>query len=140
MAIVVQEHKLRGSEVDEASSWAFSKGWKSCWSPAGSGPAGGASGGVAILVRDHLGLHDDEEWSPHRMLSAVVDLPDGSCIALAAVYLISGEGASAGNLALLGTLGDAMGAYLAVTIQAAVSREGRENKKPNLPDNWPAEI
>jgi len=108
MAFLIQEHKLFDAELAGASAWARKAGWKSAWSPAVRVPAGGPSGAVAILVRDHFGLRDEHSISLGWLLSATLDVPDGSCMALVSLYLISGVGASPENLALMGRLGQTM--------------------------------
>ena len=55
--VFVQEAKLWEEEIPAAQSWAGFRGWKAVIAPAVPGPAGGRSGGVAVLARDWLGMH-----------------------------------------------------------------------------------
>ena len=54
--LLLQELKLRGDELAEASQWLGRNSWKSILAEAGLGPMGEPSAGVGILVRDWMGL------------------------------------------------------------------------------------
>jgi len=56
-AVMVQEHHLQAHEIDAASVWCLTNGWKSVWSPAVLTDEGGTSSGVAILVRADVWTH-----------------------------------------------------------------------------------
>eukprot|EP00959_Pyramimonas_sp_CCMP1952_P148495 3106788-Pyramimonas_sp.AAC.1 len=52
----MQEHKQLQHQLASASSWAIRHGWKSLWAAAVTDSGGGASAGVALFVRESLGL------------------------------------------------------------------------------------
>ncbi len=59
--LCIQEHKQRELEdVAAASTQAINKGWKSLWAPAVTAPTDqdGASAGVAVLARKHVGMKE----------------------------------------------------------------------------------
>ena len=69
--IFLQEHKLcSAAEIAKASAWCLRNGWKSVWSLAEPSACDGeASGGTAVLAREHLGptyAKDYLESSPRR--------------------------------------------------------------------------
>jgi hypothetical protein len=55
--VLAQETWLGQDALPAASAWAKRRGWQSIWAAAVQGPNGGASGGVAVLVRDGIGCH-----------------------------------------------------------------------------------
>ena len=105
-AVLVQETKLFKDSLDAARDWARARGWKSVWSAALVGPNGGPSAGVAVLVREGLGLRDPFPVVPGRALAAVVDLPGDVALHLVAVYGVSADPTGLENLALLSAVGE----------------------------------
>ena len=107
--VLVQEHRLRDSEsLGEASNWASSNGWKSIFAAANSAPGGGSSGGVAILVRNFLGLYIPRGGSvlvPGRAVQGCVQIPGGQSLQVLSLYLHDTEGLSDRNLQLLADVG-----------------------------------
>ncbi len=97
-------------QLAKASSWARRKGWHSLWAPAGVGPGGGASGGVAILARAELGLRHpiigSHVLEEARAVAGFVHPPGHRPILLTSVYLKDGRGLSADNRNVLARIGE----------------------------------
>ncbi len=108
-ALLAQETWVTQSMMPAASAWARRRGWKSLWSPAAAGLGGGPSAGVAIPVRDYLGMRFPDvgghEWHPARAVAAVMEAPGFRPLLLSSIYLISGGGTDRGNLAILADVG-----------------------------------
>ncbi len=109
--LLVQEHKLMGRDnVDEAVAWLRRHKWNALLTEAEAGPNGGASAGVAVLARDHLGLSlppvGSEEVVPARVAAAKVEAPGTRPFVAVAAYLHDGEGMSRRNLELLRSIGN----------------------------------
>ena len=91
-----QEVHLLGLDVDYASEWARSRGWKSIVEHAIPGKQEPfSSGGVAIFVRDWLGL---SVWPSHpddcargRLVSGLLEAPGYGSILLVSAYLAQGR-------------------------------------------------
>ena len=49
---------MKADAINTATSWCLRHGWKAMLIPAKAGKGEGSSGGVGILVRDYLGLHE----------------------------------------------------------------------------------
>ena len=65
-------------QAKEATSWRGRHGWKAILSPAIAGQGEGSSGGVGILARDFLGLHEPlwgSTLSAGRLINAFVHIP-----------------------------------------------------------------
>ncbi len=111
-ALLAQETWVTQSMMPAASAWARRRGWKSVWAPAAKGPGGGPSAGVAIFVRDCMGLKfppvADHVWWPARAVSAVMEAPGFRPVLLTSLYLISGGGTGRANLEILAEVGDRM--------------------------------
>ena len=91
--ILVQEHHLEGQDcIGRASKFCLQHGWKSLWEPAVRTTDGGTSGGVAILARTFMGLHQPRQIFRGRALGAVAHLPGGVPFALVSVYGFDTEG------------------------------------------------
>ena len=110
--ICLEEHKLcTKAEIDEASEWCARHGWKSIWGPANPSTEGGeASGGTAVLARDHLGLVGaDTLLDPSaRVCAAKPDFPGGRRTLVIATYLKCSVGLNQENVRLLGAIGSAI--------------------------------
>ncbi len=108
--VVTQEHRLRGSAVAEASQWAHRRGWKSIWAEASVTEAGGLSGGVAVLVRSHLGLAPPPWGDPvieeARAVGATVEAPGCRPTVVVSAYLVDGIGLAARNRSILARIGE----------------------------------
>ncbi len=109
--LLVQEHKLMGRDnVDEAVAWLRRNKWNALLTEAEPGPNGGASAGVAVLARDHLGLSlppvGSEEVIPARVAAAKVEAPGTRPFVALAAYLHDGEGLSKRNLEVLKGIGN----------------------------------
>ncbi len=107
--LLAQETWIPPSRMAEASAWARKRGWKSIWAPAGTGPGGGPSGGVAIFAKDFLGLRLPDKgghiWREARAVAGVLEAPGFRPMVLASVYLISGAGTSKDNMEVLADVG-----------------------------------
>ncbi len=103
--LLVQEHKLGPEEVDEAVAWLRRRGWNAIMAPAGRGPNGGWSAGVAILARPHVGLGlplvGSEVIQPARAIAARVEPPGCRPCTVVCVYLHDGMGPAQCNMDLL---------------------------------------
>ena len=64
--VLIQESKLRGSDaIQSVEDAALNHGWKATLSAATTGERGGASAGVGVAIRKHLGLSQpDAEEDP----------------------------------------------------------------------------
>ena len=108
--VLGQEVHIKEAEVNEASEWAFKRGWKSVWSPAEPGQGErGTTGGVVILARSWLGLMEppgqEAQVCPSRAVAAVLEAPGSRQIQLYSIYLHHGEGLSERNLGVLRDVG-----------------------------------
>ncbi len=107
--VLAQETWLTQDAVPAASAWARRRGWQSIWSAAVAGPSGGASGGVAILVREGIGCHYPPEGShvisPGRAVAAVVQPPGHRPTIFTSCYLHHGKGPNGDNLEILAAIG-----------------------------------
>ncbi len=54
--VFAQETRVRARDIPLASSWALRNGWQSMWSPATRGRRGGSSAGVAVFVKEGIGM------------------------------------------------------------------------------------
>ena len=114
-AILLQEHKLEERQFRGAMQAAARQGWKLDLTPCSTGPGGGPSGGVGVLVRRHIGLRrltvdGDVVHIPHdeRMgLWITSGGGQGGCV-LAPLYLRTGEEDGEHNMRLLFLLGGAL--------------------------------
>ena len=108
--VLGQEVHTKETEVNEASEWAFKRGWKSVWSPAEPGQGEkGTTGGVVILARSWLGLMEppgqEAQVYPSRAASAVLEAPGPRQVQPYSVYLHNGEGLSERNHGVLRDVG-----------------------------------
>ena len=104
--VLAQEVRVLEPQIDAASSWAKRYGWKSLFSAACPASARGpASGGVAIFVRDSIGLMRIPEHPgplvPARLLAGIYEAPGYGQVLLGPGWLITGEGASQDNLDII---------------------------------------
>ncbi len=110
--IRAQETWITQDAVPAASAWAKRRGWQSVWAAAVPGPSGGASGGVAFLVRDGIGCHyppgATHVISPGRAVAAVVQAPGHRPTVFVSCYLCHGKGPSGENLEILAAIGQRM--------------------------------
>ncbi len=110
--ILAQETWVTQDAVPAASAWAKRRGWQSVWAAAVPGPNGGASGGVAVLVRDGIGCHYPPGAShvitPGRAVAAVVQAPGHRPTVFVSCYLCHGKGPSGENLDILAAIGRRM--------------------------------
>ncbi len=110
--LLAQETWTGSSRIPQASAWARRRGWKSLWAPAVRGSGGGMSGGVAIFVRDYLGLRlpqvGDYVWHEARAVAGILEAPGFRPFFIASIYLHSGDGPGARNLAVLSDIGKAI--------------------------------
>ncbi len=110
-AILAQETWVGQAHIPAASEWAKKNGWKSIWGAATVGPGGGPSAGVAVLVRDYLGLRypqvGSHVWHDARAVAGVIDAPSFRPLILVSAYLHAGQGPSPANLRILADIGEA---------------------------------
>ncbi len=99
--VLAQETWVLQSYVPAASAWARARGWRSVWAPATSTKKGGTSAGVAIFVRDFMGLHPKPGRAhivhPSRVVAAILEAPGEREILLMSCYLKHGRKASGEN-------------------------------------------
>ena len=94
-----QEVHIVGLDAGYASGWARNRGWKCIIEQATPGKQEPFSlGGVAIFVRDWLGL---SEWPTHpddnargRLVSGLLEAPGYGSILLVSAYVLGGRGKS----------------------------------------------
>ena len=114
--VLLQEHHLPPDRCDEARVWCRKGGWKALFSPALQGDKDDNrswTAGVAILVRDSLGLARwtaglqepvtqflDDGIVPGRLVAGFVTLLDGVAIAVGSGYWFSSQGLKECNLRL----------------------------------------
>ncbi len=107
--VFAQEHRLFEGAIPAASAWARRNGWKSIWTPAASGPNGGASAGTVILVRDFIGMRHPEcgshEVERARIAAAIIEPPACRPFLGYSAYFHDGQGLSRPNLALAAAIG-----------------------------------
>eukprot|EP00959_Pyramimonas_sp_CCMP1952_P031215 654408-Pyramimonas_sp.AAC.1 len=103
---VVQEHRTLSQHLPALQSHVRNLGYHGFFGGAVQTESGGKSGGVAILAPTHIVVKappalPDHVFEPGRIAAADVSwiVPGG--VVIVAVYLISGEGMSAANEALL---------------------------------------
>ena len=108
--VFLQEHKLLGPEIAQASQWADSEGWIHTFTPATTGPGGGASGGVAILSRRGVGLvkTNIEVAMEGRVAAAEIFCPGLPKFLAITTYLVTGLEMTSVNL----TLANDVAAYI----------------------------
>ena len=101
--VCVQEHKLAEGRINEANAQANASGWRAVWSPATTTPKGAQSGGVAICVRQGIGLVKTNTASEqqHRLVAASVEIPGVPPLLILSAYFSTGGGMIGKNLALL---------------------------------------
>ena len=96
MIVLAQETHVLKDKIDEASAWAYRRGWTSFWQPAAPGLSSHSSrGGVAIVVRSFLAARPLEmDHAAHgaealegRQVAALVQIPGHKDIAVMSMYL-----------------------------------------------------
>ena len=104
--VLLQEVKIT-SEMDyKLHGWARRQGWKAALSPSTITPAGGFSGGAAVMARKHIPLSlppgsDSTCREAGRVAAAIVRAgPCGGFIAVSS-YLFIGEGLSERNVGIV---------------------------------------
>ena len=107
--MLLQEHKLADPfDIEVASAWALSIGYKSVWQPAVRFESGKASAGVAIFVVSGLGVRPACEKeaadSEGRLVFAMVNMP-GFDLLVASAYLHDSVGLSEANVVELARIG-----------------------------------
>ncbi len=107
--LFAQETRAVASEMAARSNWAARRGWKSMWNPATRGKHGGPSAGVAVFVRDCLGMRPPPSGGhlvgEGRGIVCVVDAPGYRPFLAASIYGHSGKGPTAENADLLRAVG-----------------------------------
>ncbi len=108
-AVLAQDTWVLQSAIPGASAWAKRHGWRSIWSPAIATKRGGTAAGVAIFVRDFMGLHHPE-GRPHviypaRAVAGVMEAPGSRPVVLISCYLKHGCGAAGINAEVLAGMG-----------------------------------
>ena len=111
LVVLAQETKLLAAQIPDATHWLAVRGWKAVWLPAQQTEQGGTSSGVAILVRDRLGIRlpteqeGGHEVVPHRVIAAMVQLPAALAFVLYSAYLVVADGLGQCNVAHLEAIG-----------------------------------
>ena len=106
--VCVQEHRLHPTELADAATDAARHGWRVHGSPCTTGKAGGASAGVAIVVRASLTagptlLPLPPLHTPARLAAVAVRLK-GAFMVVYAAYFLDGDPLGAYNKRLLAEL------------------------------------
>ncbi len=108
-ALLAQETWITQAAVASASAWARRHGWRSIWSPATVTKKGGTSAGVAIFVRDYMGLHlparGAYEVQPARAVAGIMEIPGRRPIHLTSCYLRHGGRAAEDNANTMALVG-----------------------------------
>ena len=116
--LFVQEAKVTAEMLPDVQNALQRNGWRGAFSAAVSKSRFGASGGVAVLARSHLGLcsmryGENSAWNhevePGRVVEAF--LPAAGGIVLDSVYLHDGEGLCERNRGILHLIGDRIRAH-----------------------------
>ncbi len=107
--LLAQETWVGEEAIPDLRDWARKQKWSSLWAPAKAGVNGGRpSGGVAILVRDHLGLREPDTggpvWRQHRACAGVVEAPGYRPTICVSAYFQSGDGWGNENTALMASI------------------------------------
>ena len=105
--ICIQEHKLWGDKLAEASRWAETQGWTVVWGPARANEEeSGSSGGVAIFARNGVGLVDSEAQTKyeHRLVGAWVEAPGYDRFLIHSAYFCVRAGLSGINAEIMGEI------------------------------------
>ncbi len=107
--VLAQETRITKAAMATASSWSLRNGWKMIAAPANKGKKGGASGGVAVLVRSYLGAQFPAKGShileAGRAVAAVVDIDGCRPILAISAYLRDGVGLNEANRQTMGKIG-----------------------------------
>ncbi len=107
--VFAQETRTMAGDVAARSQWALRNGWKSIWNPSTRGRRGGPSAGVAVFVREQLGVRPPPKGGylvgDGRGLVCVVDAPGYRPFIAASVYGHTGKGPCAANSDLLRAIG-----------------------------------
>ena len=119
LIVAAQETGIAEALAPEMEDWCASRGWRMLHSaaiPSASEQSRGAtSAGVAVFVRDSLGLRWPELGEgrgivfPGRAMQVIVELSGWPPLGVACSYLFSGEGLSRNNLKLMAAMGSARG-------------------------------
>ncbi len=110
--LCLQEHKQRDDEdVAAASTQAKERGWKSMWTNAITAPTepGGASAGVAILAKNHIGMLEPpggHEVYKGRAVAALIEAGATGGIIVYSIYLVSGDELGDQNWRILKTVAE----------------------------------
>ncbi len=107
--LLAQETWATEEAIPDLRDWAKRQRWVSIWAPAKAGVNGGRpSGGVAIFVRDHLGLREPDSggpvWRQHRACAGVVEVPGYRPTICVAAYFHSGDEWGNDNVALMASI------------------------------------
>ena len=107
--LIAQETGVADSDHDDFAAWAGRRGWKCRASPGQAGKGTTPSKGVAILVRDHIGLRGpdigDAIVNKRRALHAVVQFPGWPQLHVFGFYLVVGTGVRGRNARILADIG-----------------------------------
>ncbi len=113
--VLAQETWVLQAYVPAASAWARARGWRSVWAPAATTKKGGTSAGVAIFVRDFMGLHPKPGRAhivhQSRVVAAILEAPGEREILLMSCYLKHGRKASGENARIRACIEDEVAAH-----------------------------
>ncbi len=107
--LYAQETRIRACDVPTASNWASRRGWKSVWCPAIRGRRGGPAAGVAVFVKDFIGLRlpprGGQTVYAGRAVACVIDAPGYRPFLAVSAYGFTSKGATSDNAGLLRSIG-----------------------------------
>ena len=110
--LCIQEHRLvHDIGIENARRWCTSMGWHAVFEAAQRTTKGGASAGVAILVREWIGLlgapqPDHNVLARHRAIVGLINLPGSPyVITVVSIYLHDSEGLTSRNRKILTSVG-----------------------------------
>ena len=101
--VCMQEHKVARDDINDASAKARAAGWKAVWGPASHGKNGRTIGGVAVFVKEWIGIMEVKHGisTHHRHVSATVEIAGFPKLIVSSLYLTTGLGGTGSNLKLL---------------------------------------
>ena len=106
--VLAQEIATLDDQLADLQAWGRAHGWKIVAAPSKAGVGGKPSAGVAICVRDYLGIRCGPVGpvvAEHRLVAAIVEAPGWPGLQVASLYLNTSQALSQANVALLALAG-----------------------------------